>query len=274
MGLDLCRREGAPPKLVGHRGACDVAPENTLASFERAWRDGADIVELDVRLSVDQHVVVLHDAMLDRTTDGTGYVGDRTLAELRRLDAGAWFDVQYAGERVPTLAEVLDWARDKVGLLLELKYEPFGAFDPALVPRVVAAVVAAGADDRVAAISYQPKGLGQLKGLAPDIPAGPLLPRDGVLRLGVWLAQRFPALDNLGAVRRLLKRPLGYTRRWGCDVVAPNIEMASRVLVQAAHEAGLPVSCGGLEWDYPAAIEMGVDTISANDPGLVRALYL
>ena len=274
MGLDLRRGAGALPKLVGHRGACDVAPENTMASFERAWQDGADIVELDVRLSADHHVVVLHDALLDRTTDGTGYVGDRSLAKLKRLDAGAWFDPRYAGERIPTLHEVLDWVDGRVGLLLELKFDPYGAFDPALVPRVVAAVVAAGAEERVAAISFQPRALQQLKGLAAGIPAGPLSARDGTLRLGVWMVQRFPALANLGVLRKILTRPLRYARRWGCDIVAPNIEVASRVLVEAAHELGYPVSCGGLDWDYPAAIEMGVDTISSSNPGLVRSLYL
>jgi len=274
MGLDLLRREGSPPKLVGHRGACDVAPENTLASFERAWRDGADVVELDVRLSADGHVVVLHDALLDRTTDGTGYVGDRTLAELKQLDAGSWFDPRYAGERIPTLDEVLDWARGKAGLLLELKYEPYGSFDPALVPGVLRVVTGAGIEDQVAAISYQGRALQQLRLLAPHLPAGPMPPPDRLLRWGVWLVRRFPALDRIEALRRLLTRPLRYSRRLGCDLVVPNIEMASRVLVDAAHALEMPVSCGGLAWDYPKAIAMGVDTISANDPGLVRALYL
>jgi glycerophosphoryl diester phosphodiesterase len=251
-----------------------VAPENTLASFERAWRDGADLVELDIRLSADRHVVALHDAWLERTTDGTGYVGDHTLAELKRLDAGAWFDPRYTGERIPTLEEVLDWARGKVGLLLELKFETMGAFDPALVPRMVAVTTAAGAEDQIAVISYQPQALRQLKVLAPHIPAGPLMPRDSLLYLGAWMVRRFPSLGSLGALRGVLTRPLHTTLRWGCDIVTPNIEVVSRVLVEAAHKLGLPVSCGGLDWDYPAAIELGVDTISANNPGLVRARYL
>jgi glycerophosphoryl diester phosphodiesterase len=245
-----------------------------MASFERAWRDGADIVELDVRLSSDHRVVVIHDALLDRTTDGTGYVGDRSLAELKRFDAGSWFDPRFAGERIPALEEVLDWAVGRIGLMLELKFEPWGAFDPALVPQMMAVVTAAGADEQIAAISYQPRALQQLKAEAPYIPAGPIPPRDGVLRLGVWLVQRFPALSGLRTLRRVLTRPLGYTLRWGCDIVAPNIEVASVVLVTASHARGIPVSCGGLDWDYPAAIAMGVDTIAANNPGLVRARYL
>src|SRR5687767_7844700 len=94
-------------KIVGHRGAAGLAPENTLASFRRAWELGADIVELDVHLTTDGQVIALHDATLDRTTSGTGPVAVLTLAEVQSLDAGSQFAPEFAGERVPTLAEVL-----------------------------------------------------------------------------------------------------------------------------------------------------------------------
>jgi len=245
-----------------------------MASFERAWRDGADVVELDVRLSADHQVIVMHDASLERTTDGTGYVSERTLAELKLLDAGSWFSSAFAGERIPALEEVLIWAKGRIGLLLELKYEPFGAFDPALVPQVVALVAKTDIADQVGAISYQPRALVQLKALSPNTPAGPLLPRDGLLRLVVWLQHRFRGIVRAAGFRRILERPLRLTRGWGCDIVAPNIEVVTKVLVDAAHAVRLPVSSGGLHWDYPAAIRIGVDTVSANDPGLVRSLYL
>lgn len=87
--------------LVGHRGAMGLEPENTLRSFRRAVQDGADAVELDLRLSADGHLVILHDADVRRTTNGTGAVARMTLAEIRALDAGD-------GERVPTFDEVLD----------------------------------------------------------------------------------------------------------------------------------------------------------------------
>jgi glycerophosphoryl diester phosphodiesterase len=94
-------------RVAGHRGAAGRAPENTCASFRLAWELGADMVELDVRLTADGHPVVLHDATLDRTTRGTGRVAERTLAEIRALDAGSHFGPAFAGERVPGLAEVL-----------------------------------------------------------------------------------------------------------------------------------------------------------------------
>jgi glycerophosphoryl diester phosphodiesterase len=94
-------------RVAGHRGAAGRAPENTCASFRLAWELGADMVELDVRLTADGHPVVLHDPTLDRTTSGTGRVAERTLAEIRSLDAGSHFGPAFAGERVPALAEVL-----------------------------------------------------------------------------------------------------------------------------------------------------------------------
>src|ERR671938_850947 len=90
--------------VVGHRGAMGHCPENTLASFERGLELGADWIELDVHLSRDGALIVIHDETLDRTTNGHGLVRERTLAELRQLDAGQ-------GQRIPTLDEVLEWAR-------------------------------------------------------------------------------------------------------------------------------------------------------------------
>lgn len=273
-GLNLCRKPGALPKLVGHRGALAVAPENTMASFERAWRDGADLVEMDVRRSADGHVVIMHDALVDRTTDGTGFVAGMSLAEIKELDAGSWFGERFAGEQVPTLQDALRWAKWRVGLLLELKFHPYGAFDPALVPAVMADVTDLGMTDQVAMISYQPRALVQVKSVAPYIQAGPMPPWDRTLQFVSRLARRFPRLAALGPVRRILLRPLTYSRSWGCDIVGPNISVVTPALVAAAHALNIPVSCGGLAWDYPAAIAMGLDTISANNPGLVRNEYL
>jgi glycerophosphoryl diester phosphodiesterase len=99
--------------LIGHRGASGEYPENTLWAFDRALEEGADALELDVRLSADGVPVVIHDATLDRTTDGAGPVRDLSLVALRTLDAGA-------GERVPTLEEVLD-RYPATPLILEVK---------------------------------------------------------------------------------------------------------------------------------------------------------
>lgn len=116
-GERMCRR-------IGHRGTAGHEPENTLRSIRRAIDLKADLAEIDVQRTADKHLVLLHDKRVDRTTDGRGYLADLTLDDLRTLDAGA-------GERVPTLAEVLKLASGRIGLLIEL-----------IVPGIAADVVA------------------------------------------------------------------------------------------------------------------------------------
>lgn len=119
------RETGVPPRprplILGHRGARTQAPENTLPAFRRALQAGADGVELDVRLTGDGHVVVLHDATLARTTDGQGRVHRHTLAQLRRLDAGSWFGPDFSGTRLCTLQEALDLLAGATLVNVELK---------------------------------------------------------------------------------------------------------------------------------------------------------
>src|SRR5271154_304501 len=95
------------PWIVAHRGASGHAPENTLAAFQRAVELGASFIETDLHLTRDARFVAIHDQNLERTTNGKGAVREHTLAELRKLDAGMWFDRQYMGQQIPTLEDVL-----------------------------------------------------------------------------------------------------------------------------------------------------------------------
>ena len=98
------------PAVIGHRGgACGYAPENTLASFRKAAEIGVRCVEFDTKLSRDGEAIVFHDDLLDRVTDGSGAIADFDLNHLRTLEAGRWFDPQFAGEPIPTLAEAVDF---------------------------------------------------------------------------------------------------------------------------------------------------------------------
>jgi len=115
-----------------HRGASHDAPENTLAAFRLAREMGADGVELDVQASKDGEAVVIHDFTVDATTDGRGPVKDETLTELKELDAGSWFDARFAGERIPTLQEVIDEVGHQLLLAIELKARVFGGAGLAL----------------------------------------------------------------------------------------------------------------------------------------------
>ena len=107
--------------VFGHRGAMASAPMNTMAAFELAIAQAADGIELDMQLSRDGYAVVIHDYTVDKTTDGSGNVRDKTLAELKSLDAGSWFRQTFAGERIPTLDEVFDTLGDQLFVNVEIK---------------------------------------------------------------------------------------------------------------------------------------------------------
>ena len=112
------------PWVIAHRGASGHAPENTLAAFERAVALGAGFIETDLHLTRDARFVAIHDPTLERTTNGKGNVRDSTLAEIRKLDAGLWFDREFMGQKVPTLEEIVEFAaKHDVIFYLELKYE-------------------------------------------------------------------------------------------------------------------------------------------------------
>ena len=117
------RLKGEHFDIIAHKGASGIAPENTIAAIQLALDMGVDMIEIDVRNTHDEEIVVIHDASLDRTTNGTGLVHDYTLEEIRELDAGSWFgDARYAGEKVPTLKEVLDLVDGKCQVLIEIKH--------------------------------------------------------------------------------------------------------------------------------------------------------
>jgi glycerophosphoryl diester phosphodiesterase len=171
------------PLVIAHRGDSAHRPENTLASFSSALEVGAELVELDVHLTRDDHVVVIHDATLERTTNGSGRVIEQTLAEIRALSAGypARFGDAYAGERVPLLAEVLGLVEGRARAMIELKHESVND-DAAggLEARTIAEVRRAGMSDDVALISFDRRALLRCRELAPEISRGHLFHRAGV----------------------------------------------------------------------------------------------
>jgi glycerophosphoryl diester phosphodiesterase len=169
------------PIVIAHRGASAHAPENTLAAFELALRQGADAVELDVKLSRDQQPVVIHDQTVDRTTDGKGRVSDLTLAELRRLDAGSHFDVAYQGEPIPTLEEVLR----AIGQLtiINIELTNYQSPDDALPEKTAALVKRYKLARRVIFSSFNINNLRRINRLLPEAPIG-LLADPGMK--GAW----------------------------------------------------------------------------------------
>jgi glycerophosphoryl diester phosphodiesterase len=167
-----------------HRGASFDAPANTLAAFERAAAVGADGIELDVHLSRDGEMVVIHDFAVDHTTDGRGLVRDKTLAELKELDAGRWFGSAFAGQRIPTLQEVIDAVGRRLLLNIELKAR--GQRDDGLAAAVAAAVEQNNLFDRVVVSSFSRLAIRRVRHLNPRIPIGYLYYLDPLLTRRPW----------------------------------------------------------------------------------------
>jgi glycerophosphoryl diester phosphodiesterase len=233
--------------VVGHRGAMGHCPENTLASFERGLALGADWIELDVHLSRDGALVVIHDETVDRTTDGHGPVRDLTLAQLKSLDAGGWFAPEYAGQRIPTLDEVLAWARQRNTTVdIEIKNAP--VYYAGIEAAVVDAVRRNDMIDQVIVISFDHTTVKQVKALEPRITTGVLYgarPVDG----GVGLARQAEA-----------------------DALLPHWAYVTPQDVAVAHAAGLSVA----PWASSdpdvlrQLIAAGVDAIGTNHPDVLR----
>jgi glycerophosphoryl diester phosphodiesterase len=206
------------PLVIAHRGDSAHRPENTLAAFASALEVGAELVELDVQLTADGHVVVIHDDTLDRTTTGRGPVRERTLAEVRALSAGypEHFGERYSGERVPTLVEALAFLRGRARVLIEMKTEsgPPGAED-GIEDRTVAEVRKAGMAREIALLSTDTRALVRVRAQAPEMARGHLF-------------YRLPADEIVEAARAS-----------GCDLVMPEKGMLDDALLREVHAHSL-----------------------------------
>ena len=153
-------------EIIAHRGASFVAPENTLASVKLGYAKGADAVEIDIHLSSDQRVMVMHDKDTKRTTSGKNLLIRETNSEkLRQLDVGSWKDSRYRGEKIPFLEEVLALVPQDKKLVIELKT------GPEIIPALQDLVKKSGIEDRLMFISFNKESILQVKQLFPAIPA-------------------------------------------------------------------------------------------------------
>jgi len=236
------------PLIFGHRGACHAAPQNTLAAFRRAAEMGADGVELDVHLTVEGIPVVIHDERVDATTDGSGRVAELTLPQIKELDAGARFDVAFAGERVPTLEEVLAEVGQRLIINIELKPSTRGS--GGLEEAVVAVVRRMGMLERVWFSSFKPYALYWIRQQEPSVPCG------------------------------LLYSPLTFGSRLLAPVTPhealhPHHSLVRESLVRRAHRRGLRVVTWTVDDEDKAKrfAEWGVDVIITNEPERLLALW-
>jgi glycerophosphoryl diester phosphodiesterase len=244
MWLDL-----PTPLVIAHRGDSVHAPENTLAAFQAAIRQGAEAIELDARLTRDGQVIVLHDQTVDRTTDGMGNVAHLDLAALRELDAGSSFSVQFRGERIPTLEEVFE-AVGK-GLYLNVELKNYGTPFDDLVPKVAELVARHALQERVLFSSFHIRNLSRIRTLLPNVPRG-LLTRPG------W------------------KGSWGRSFGWRGSVAAlhPYQADVNQGLVARVHGMGKRVHVWTVnaEADLRRLLSLGVDGIITDDPALTCRL--
>jgi glycerophosphoryl diester phosphodiesterase len=156
--------------IFGHRGARAYAPMNTIPSFELALAQGADGVELDVRLTRDGEMIIMHNDTVDETTDGEGKVADFTLAELQALDAGAWFNESFRGTRVPTLDAVFEAIGKRTRINVEIKAE--GLRSDGIEAKVADAIRRHGLERSVIVSSFNPLTLRRFRHAMPEVLIG------------------------------------------------------------------------------------------------------
>ena len=237
------------PKIIGHRGAAASAPENTVAGFRRAAALGAPWVEFDTQLSADGRCMVFHDERLDRTTDGRGPLDDASFAAIRRLDAGAWFAPEFAGETVPTLSEVLALLRE-LGLQADIEIKPCDGREIETAEAVMAETLAAWPDGAAPPLitSYRPACLEVARQAAPDWPRG-------------LICFRFPS-DWRERLERL-----------GCTVLVCNHKRLTRRRVEAITGAGFPILAFTVNSPRRAAtlLRWGVASIISDAPERILA---
>ncbi|MDZ7718497.1 MAG: glycerophosphodiester phosphodiesterase family protein [Balneolaceae bacterium] len=159
--------------VIAHRGASHYAPENTISAFKLAHKMKADMIELDVQLSKDGVPVVFHDYKLNRHSNGNGVVSSFLFDELQQLDAGKWFSIEFMGEKIPSLEEVLRWAAGKILVNIEIKKEAVGDLQEGGVEEKVAELVhQLGMERNVIISSFDYRAVDRTKKIAPEMLTG------------------------------------------------------------------------------------------------------
>ena len=227
--------------VTAHRGASHAAPENTLSAMAAAVEAGAEFAELDVRLTADGQVVLMHDRTLDRTTNGTGDLWDFSMDELRALEAGSWFSEEFDGEPIPTLREVMRFAKGQLKLNIEIKTS---REEPAIAAAVVDIIRSeeCGADCMVT--SFSREIVEEVKRIAPEI------------RTGFIFGEDYP--DDV------------FDGNW--DLLSCYHEVVDSAFVARAKQSGKSVHVWTVdERDLMLRlIRLGIDGIISNRPALLR----
>lgn len=230
-----------------HRGASAYAPDNTIPAFKKALEMKADAFEFDVHLSSDGYAVVTHDYKVNRCSNGTGYVKDKSLKELKALDVGSWYNPEFQGEKIPTLEEVMDLVRNTYTVLnIEIEANP-GFYNEGIEKKVIEIIKAFSMENRVIISCFNHYALAEVKKLAPEI-------KTGILDLAT------------------MYKPWEYAKSFGANAIHPHHHTIFPETIKACKENNIMVNTWTVDKpeDIRRAVDMGVTGIITNVPDIAR----
>jgi glycerophosphoryl diester phosphodiesterase len=235
------------PLIIAHRGAMGEAPENTLGAFKLALEQGANAFELDIHLSADGEIIVIHDYTVNRTTNGTGAIDRLTVAQLKQFDAGSWFHEKYKGEQIPLLSEVFDLVPQDFIINIEIK--DHGGHK--LEPKLIELLKRTGRMESVVISSFDHKCLHHLKQLSRDLQVGLLYNSDFVSHLQVAQAAQMPVYSIHPYFKAISKKDIRELSENGFQVYAWTVNSVE---------------------DMTSMLESGVQGIITNFPARLKQL--
>ena len=237
---------------IAHRGFASKAPENTFASFDTAIENNFLYIETDVQLTSDNIPVIIHDEKVDRTSDGKGKVSEKTLTDIKKLDAGSWFSSKYKNEKIPTLSELLKKYNNKIHLVLELKS------DQSDLPKQVSALIENENWDKIA--------------------GNPMSQIPGLTIVSFHLEQLLRSIELMPVVRHgwlvgeLTDTDIDIASKLGIQGIFPYAKMTSEHSVKYAKEKGLFVAVWGIQNAEEVVMlkKIGVSAVTADWPDQIQ----
>ena len=235
-------------RVFAHRGYSGKYPENTMLAFREAEKAGADGIELDVQLSKDGQIVIIHDETLDRTTTGTGWVKDHTLKELRELDASIIKGSLYSPQHIPMLEEYCDWVKD-TKLITNIELKTSIICYPEIEEKTAEMVKAFGLTDRVIFSSFNHLSALRMKELLPECPVGALVEINDLQYAGY------------------------YCHKYGFDFYHPDCHLLTKANVDNCKEYGIGINTWTVNdlGTVETMVEWGVEGIIGNFPMIPKA---
>ncbi len=232
------------PLIIAHRGASTAAPENTMAAFKKAIEDKSHAIEVDVRLTRDNEVVVIHDSRLERTTNGRGKISDYCLKDLQTFDNGSWFHPKFSDEKILTLSQMIKLTNHNIGINIEIK--PLTKRQDIIVEKCIALIQSFRIQKRVLISSFQHSLIKKVKSLDPTIMTGIIY--SPVIHFG--------------------KKPAILTSKYNANAFIISKNYLRENMVKDAHENNLAIFVYTVNdyHDLERMIKFEVDGVMTNSP--------